>query len=441
MKFKFSKDQIFNNFQAWALQNPDKISSRMLLPVISFIEGLVANSPTYLPAKRLSLGSNFCCAGQVVMGEFATIESALTSPQARTWRLGTTILDKDFAPNLDAGGRNVFPLALTDQKAGGNGNREIFSQCMKQYIMNDNATQRQSDEIAQSLLDRLATDYLEMPHNAGGAFFTDDLRGLKRFMVCYLHYVLFALDPEDESVMNLLTKLHYTNLGTLHYFAGVGKLLQKLNLKGHKNLSKMTEEAATIYENSAALENFPENSDEDKRMTRRELAKMMTSIMSIAALQGPLHLCYSSMGFRPLPAYPGQKTAEIDPTDFWDNLDLDNREAVKLYLLECARLWAPVSASHRVATAPFTVTIADREQTFPIGTQVLIPMSLGLLDESFWGKTNYEFNPQRENLCPFHMGFHSVGDRHDGRICPGKDIALEMLVDILVTVGKVRRSS
>jgi cytochrome P450 len=221
----------------------------------------------------------------------------------------------------------------------------------------------------------------------------------------------------------------------------VGKLLQKFNLKGHKNLSEMIEQVATIYENSTALAHFQENIADENLMTRRELSKMMTSIMSIAALQGPLHLAYTSMGFRPLPSYPGQKTAEINLTDYWDNLDLNDRQAVKLYLLECARVWAPVSASHRVATAPFTITIADREQTFPTGTKVLIPMSLGLLDESFWGETTYEFNPQRENLCPFHMGFHSVGDRHAGRICPGRDLALEMLVDILVTVGKVRRSS
>jgi cytochrome P450 len=94
-----------------------------------------------------------------------------------------------------------------------------------------------------------------------------------------------------------------------------------------------------------------------------------------------------------------------------------------------------------VATEPFTVTVAGKERTFPADTKVLIPMSLGLLDESFWGSTVYEFNAKRENLCPFHMGFHSVGDRSAGRICPGKDVALNMLVDVVSTVGKVRRSS
>lgn len=63
-----------------------------------------------------------------------------------------------------------------------------------------------------------------------------------------------------------------------------------------------------------------------------------------------------------------------------------------------------------------------------------------MLSEDFWGSTVYSFNPQRENLCPFHMGFNSVGDRSPGRICPGKGIALEMLIDVISTVGKARRA-
>lgn len=215
-------------------------------------------------------------------------------------------------------------------------------------------------------------------------------------------------------------------------------MLRSLNLLGHGDLSALIERAADIYENSPALADFSE--DTENGMTRRELAKLMTAIMGIAGMQGPLHLGQTAMGYRPLPAYSGQKTAEIQPTDFWDELDLDDRASVKLFLLECARLWAPVSATHRVATAPFTVTIGGKQRTFPAGTKVLIPMILGLLDEGFWGSTVYEFNPKRENLCPFHMGFHSVGDRSAGRICPAKDIALDMLIDVLIAVGKTRRS-
>ncbi len=433
-------DTGLNNFQIWALQNPEKILSKTFLPIINFIEGLVANAPTYLDYKRLVLGPNFCCAGQVVMGEFAAIETALTSPQARTWRLGYTILEKNHLPNQDVGGRNVFLLALSDVGAGGSNDHEAFRRCLQDYITNDSAIARQQDAIARELLEQLATDYIDMPHGLGGAFFSEDGQGWRRFLIRYLHYVLLGLDPNDKDTMDFLTDLHYTRLGTLRYFAVVSSLLEKLNIKGHKKIPEMIERAATIYENSPVLANFDEQSDQYNGMTRRELAKLMTSIMSIAGLQGPLGLGITIMGGRPLPAYEGQNTSNIKLTDYWDRLDLDDRESVRLYILECSRLRTPVSASHRVATDSFTVTINGQERTFPAGTKMLIPMSLGLLDESFWGPTTYEFDANRENLCPYHMSFQSVGDRSAGRICPGKDIAMNMLMDVIITVGKARRS-
>jgi hypothetical protein len=311
---------------------------------------------------------------------------------------------------------------------------------MQKYLFNSATTDRQEDEISRRLLDRLASDYTEMPHGAGGAFFTDVRRGWMGFLVSYLHYVIFGINPDDKESIELLTDLHYIRQSPAHYFAVAGSLLQSLNLFGHGDLSALIERAATIYEHSPALADFEEIS-ENNSMTRRELAKLMTAIMGIAGLQGPLHLGYTAMGYRPLPAYKGTQTADINPTDFWDDLDLDDRQSIELFLLECARLWAPVSATHRVATEPFTATVGGKQRTFPAGTKVLIPLSLGLLDGSFWGSTVYEFNAKRENLCPFHMGFHAVGDRSAGRICPAKDIALKMLVDVVSTVGKVRRSS
>lgn len=432
---------MLNRVQIFALRHPHNILAQLLLPMISLIEGLLANNPTYLDKQRLRFGPNFCCAGQVVMGEFQALEQALTSPQARTWRLGTSVLESHHLPNVDLGSRTVFLLALSDQGAGGDGAHAAFRQCMETYLMNEAAIARQGDETARQLLEQLATDYQDMPHGVGGSFFDDPSRGLLRFMVRYLHYVLFGLDPQDQPSMDLLTQLYYTTGGTKYYFAGLGKVLQVLNISGARAWPQLIQQAAAIYEASPALSDFQEGNPDFHNMTKGELARLMTSIMSIAALQGPLHLAYTAMGYRPLPAYTGQKTAEIDPTQIWDQLNLEDHEALKGYLLECARLWMPVSASHRVAVEPFTVKIMDKEYTFPAGTKVLIPMILGMLDRTFWGSTVYEFNAQRENLCPYHMGFNAVGDRSNGRICPGRDIALKMLIDMLRAIGQVRRTT
>ena len=430
-------DKALNNFQAWAIEKPDNLLSRILLPPISFIEGFVGIDPVYLDRKRQALGLNFCCAGAVVLGDFPTLEKTLTSPQARTWRLGTIKLSKDHGAVIDDGGRNVFLLSLSDEAAGGK-DHAAFRKCMNDYLINDIAIARQRDPIAQRLIEKLAADYIDMPHETGEAFFNDDQRGWMDFMVRYLHYVLFGINPESDEIA-ILTNLHYTKQGTFHYFAG-SSILERLNVADFGEVPELIEQVATIYENSPALANFGENNPEYNNMTRRELAKLMVSVMSIAGLQGPLHLGRTAMGYQLLPAYKGRKTHEINILSHWDSIDLDNREAIKLFLLECGRLFMPVTTSHRVATEPFTVNLAGKERTFPTGTKILIPMILGMLSEDFWGSTAYRFNPQRENLCPFHMGFNSVGDRSAGRICPGKGIALEMLIDVISTVGKARRT-
>lgn len=430
-------DSALNRFQAWALEHPDALCSKLLLPPISLIEGVIANQVVYVDAKRQAFGFNFCCAGQVVLGEFETLETALTSPQARDWRLGTSVLSEAHGPVIDSGGRNVFLLSLSDDGAGGK-NHSAFRRCVQHYLINEAAIARQSDPVTQQLLENLADDYTAMPHGPGDIFFTDDQQGWKAFLVRYLHYVLFQIQPDDDAI-STLTELHYTRNGTLHYFAGIG-LMEKLNLLGLGKVPKLVEEVATIYEESPALANFQENDPNFNNMTRRELAKLMVSLLSIAGLQGPLHLGRTAMGYVALPAYKGHDTEKIEVTAHWDQLDLENQSTIELFLLECSRLFLPVSASHRVATEPFTVKIAGKERTFPAGTKVLIPMLLGMLNEDLWGKTAYEFNPQRENLCPYHMGFHSVGERHGGRICPGKDIALKMLTDVIQIVGKARRA-
>jgi hypothetical protein len=46
-------NQPLHEFQAWALQNPEEGLSKAILPMITLVEGLVANEPRYLHAKIL----------------------------------------------------------------------------------------------------------------------------------------------------------------------------------------------------------------------------------------------------------------------------------------------------------------------------------------------------------------------------------------------------
>ena len=93
----------------------------------------------------------------------------------------------------------------------------------------------------------------------------------------------------------------------------------------------------------------------------------------------------------------------------------------------------------RVATEEFTVKMLGRDRTFPAGTVILIPISLSMFDKNVWGDNAYAFDLNRPCLIEKSMMFHSVGERHAGRMCPGKYFTLNMVTDIIIKCGKARR--
>jgi hypothetical protein len=149
-------------------------------------------------------GNNFCAGGTVILGDFEDVERALTSPQARRNILGSSYLDPDHLPDIPDGGRLVFLLALSDKDAGGNGDREGFRQCLEDYLTNAKSLERAKDETSAILLEQLAKDYKYMDHGPDGEFFTAEKKGIKRFLIRFIHYTLFGLDPDDKATMDKL---------------------------------------------------------------------------------------------------------------------------------------------------------------------------------------------------------------------------------------------
>eukprot|EP01083_Nonionella_stella_P040329 109514_1 len=83
------KERISQRFQMRTISRPNGLLAKTIQPLLNILEGASANDPTYLSRKRAAFGENFCAAGQVVLGEWEDVSTALTSPQARTLSLGT----------------------------------------------------------------------------------------------------------------------------------------------------------------------------------------------------------------------------------------------------------------------------------------------------------------------------------------------------------------
>jgi len=424
--------------QVISMQSPDLFST--LLYMFKFLEGILANDPVYLVEQRKRLGDIFVCAGQLVLADHRFVEAALTSPQARARQLGSVMLAKEKMPALDIGEREALLIVLSQKEAGGNGDWEAFRAAFEKYLFSNKTLARQQDAIAKAMLDELAEAYTTMPHTRGfrwmggvfstGENFFTDRPGLQGFLNRYLHYVLMGLDPHDNETMTKLYDLHYGTTAAVHYF--------DLPFPSDPS-SPAIDEAQKIYEKAPFMDDFESTADINN-MTRSEFARAAVALMSIAGLQGPLHAARTSLGYNPLPWYLDWDLLNLDLAEIWDKLDLTDRGALRSYFMECIRLNPPVSASHHVATKQVTVTMAGERYTFPKGTQMAIAMNIGSVDPDIWGSTAMKFEAARPGLEEKLMAFHSVGTQSAGRICPAREVTLNMMTDVLAVVGAARRA-
>ena len=212
------------------------------------------------------------------------------------------------------------------------------------------------------------------------------------------------------------------------------------NLK-FRRWPEMIQTAAKIYEESPAIASLQPNQEKYNNITKSELALLMIAIMSLAGMVGPKTLAIIVLGNKELNDYEGHNTHTVDVVEIWKNLDLSNRDEVKRYMYECGRLRHPVSNTHKVATEDFTAKIGNRDVKFPKGTIIFIPMLLASLDEEVYGKSTFEFDHNRKNLCPFSTIFHSFGEQTNGRVCPGKAVAEHMIIEMLIALGKCHQGA
>ena len=152
------------------------------------------------------------------MSDFEEVKKNLIEPQARAYKLAPSELDREHLPASNFGGRFNFLLSLSQQGAGGNGDWEAFRGAVNDYITNTEETKlRMNDDTTKKLYDQLVKDYKGSNCKTDGMFFEDDESGLQDFLLKYLHYVLFGLNPFDESLMVPLNTLHYDSASAAYH--------------------------------------------------------------------------------------------------------------------------------------------------------------------------------------------------------------------------------
>ena len=204
------------------------------------------------------------------------------------------------------------------------------------------STSRQQDPVAKALIAQLAEDYKTKPKK----FFTNNREcGLFPFMIRYIHYCLFGINPLDKEKFDTLYSFFYANkanTASSYYIAGVGTAI---NLVEKGKFNALLPKIVKIYEESPHFASMPE-SFSSMKLSKFEVAHLCMPIIAIAATVGPKHLLNFSMGNNKFKNFlKGNKMNKIDVLKIWDQIDLDDRAEVERYLYECGRLSMPVGHS------------------------------------------------------------------------------------------------
>lgn len=151
------------------------------------------------------------------MSGFNEVKKNLIEPQARTFKLAPSQLDQEHLPH-SADGRLLFLLSLSQRGASGNGDWEAYRAAFEDYITHTEETKlRVNDETTKKLMEKLVGDYKKTGLKKEGEFFDNNDSGIQDFLLRYLHYVLFGLDPFDDEKMGIINDYHYDSRSAAFY--------------------------------------------------------------------------------------------------------------------------------------------------------------------------------------------------------------------------------
>jgi len=405
-------DKILNDFQIWAIRRPKNPIAKVMLPPIAAIENFVARDSQYLARKQALFGPNFCLAGQVVLGD-------QVSTNSRGLPFHTNILN--HAEEEQSRKKNEYAMKL-----------------IKALAIDEGASQRQQDSTARRLLREVAQDYADMDHSKGGEFFTALDRGLLRFMIRYMHYILFRLDPDDETTMDILTKLYFgqNGLGSARAaFCDVSPKKRSESDRIHR-----------IYNQSPILSSLTQHeNDLGFGATVENFVQLIIPLLGVAAFHGPLCLAKNCLG-----GFKSRQEDEpsLDPLVHWDGLaDVTDRKALERHMYKYGQLAMPIGATKVVAPETFSAYMTSSatelgESTkvtkFPAGTIIRTPITLERLNKEIWGSSHNTCSVA--SLHVLETIFPSTGKRTDGFNNLGnKGFTTTLMADLLREIGQVRR--
>ena len=372
------------------------------------------------------------------------MERCLTGPMVRGTHLHSYYLLRDVLPTSSgppaasqravgqcpfAKGDDTFLLSL-DSLGEPDEPHALLRGLMFDYLLDDAAAARaaMSDANTRALLTTFKAAYEQQ--RAAGEFLWSD-RELPELVLRWVHYALFGV-LLDSAQYETLRLLYLAGDGSspsgtkYHFFPGGGLVGGRETVAGTgRRMSELRAAAVELYVRSPGLRDYRD----DAPLGKRDFCVAMLPIMTLAGIAGPLSAAQGLLR--------GQWHGEV-PDAF--PLPVDDREKLRLVVLESQRLRPSVFGTALEPRTPFTLQIGGAAVTFPPGTPLVLNYRTAGTQESVWHKPRhflpYERAAQLWGPQSSFWAFNSAGDKtggdlRTGRMCPGRDLALTFLLDLL----------
>lgn len=388
-------------------------------------------------------GENFVACGKVLTAEPQVMERYLTGPMQRGNHLHSYYLLDAVLPKASGcpakahakqgkcpfhSGSDAFLLSL-DNLGEPDEPHAVLRRIMFDYLLDPAAMARgsKSDPYAMSLLQAFRAEYEKQ--TAAGEFAWSD-RQLPELVLRWFHYALFGLRLDAAAFQTLwllyLEGNGFPAAGVKYFFWPKGAAGgQQAVPKTTRTMAELRAAAVAMYEASPGLQDYKD----DTPLSRTDFCTAMIAIMTLAAIAGPLSAAQGVLR--------GKWHGEV-PKDFV--MPAQDRDKLRLVIMESQRLRPSVFGTTCEPLEPFALPIGGKVVHFPAGTPLVLNYRTAGTREAAWSQPK-EFRPEAraEQLWgpkSSFWAFNSAGDRTHvdevtGRICPGRELALTFLIDLL----------
>ncbi len=402
-----------SSMQLWLIKHENCIT-KLLLHIMYSLDVLaytISGPLNFLSRRGDMYGQNFAALGRIIVGDYDKCTELIESPQQRGKFLGRAKLIPGRLPKY-------FPLFMSDAEAGGG---DLHATIHKHFweTLIPPAFERTSDPVFDGYVKNMVAE-VEKKGGLGRIGKQDMTKLCRDLVIKYVFHALFGLS---------LNKKQIRDVGTL-FFGGSpfsSFVLGALKPWGTpfgccqcKRDSLFNSLVAAVYD-SPALQNYTPSA-ETANMSKDDYAEMVLTVAAIAGCLGTTNLV--------------MQVVTAIPPDYVINLD--DKKAVMLAVLEAARLKSPVNNVNLILQNPLTLEINGEEHTFKQGTVVAASIGLASVDPNQFPNPD-EFDPTRENLMKTVMNFNHVGFDPAGsgtRQCPGRNIAMKLGTTLLVELRK-----